>query len=121
MASRRRQRKAKGVEDFHSFLSVESIDAEVRAGINHNAYSPTWLGNLDDRDPVYEFGSSVRISAKLIYADRRCTSCSRKLACSSELHTGVSLLWQGRDQGQPFGPRLSLRNAASHNELSSSF
>ncbi len=71
MAHRRRPERAKRIEDNHLHLSVEHVDAEVHAGISHHAHWAHLAWNIDDRDPVYEFGSSVTILAKLIYPDHR--------------------------------------------------
>jgi len=69
--ARRRRVKSKGTEDYELHLSVGHYDATVSAGINHNAYSPHLAWNLDERDPVFEFGSDIHIKSTLIYPDER--------------------------------------------------
>ena len=60
--ARRRQQEAK--EEFtHLSLRVESYEASISAGVNHNAYSPEYAWDLDESDPVYKFTNQLQISA----------------------------------------------------------
>ncbi len=63
----RQRSKSKNIEYSDLHVSVEDYDAEVRAGINYHAHSPHLAWNLDDRDPMYDFGCSITVVGKLIY------------------------------------------------------
>lgn len=61
MPRKKSRHKKPSVEHTHLTVKIESYEANIGAGVNHDAYEPRYAWQLDDRDPVYQFSSHLRI------------------------------------------------------------
>ncbi|MEZ5654279.1 MAG: hypothetical protein R3E04_00085 [Sphingobium sp.] len=58
-------------EDTHLELRVESFEASLWGGVNHDALAPEYAWRLDEEDLVYKFTSELRISALTTWPSKR--------------------------------------------------